>query len=99
MEAVVVLLRRNVALVMYRILHRHSAGLECKGSRHRGIKPSALRPATVEASMNSALSDACEVAFDHAAPRCAPLRSAPSSRYAVRVWSMQASGLAGRMSY
>jgi hypothetical protein len=48
--------------------------------------------------MNIALSGACEVAFDHASPRCAPLRSAPSRRYAVGVWSMQASGLAGRMN-
>ena len=49
--------------------------------------------------MDIALSGAFEVASDQAAPRCAPLRLAPSRRHAERVWSMLASGPVGRMSY
>jgi len=88
----------GVALVTCPVLQWHSVGLEWKASHCRRIKPSALRPALFEASMNLARSSVCEVACDRAAPRCAPLRLAPGHRDAVRVWSLQASGLVARMN-
>jgi hypothetical protein len=47
--------------------------------------------------MNLAVSGACDVASDHAAPRWAPLCLALGIRYAERVWSMQMFGLVGHM--
>ncbi len=48
--------------------------------------------------MNIARSGDSEVAFDHAAPRCATLRLALGRGYAERVRTMPASGLVGRTS-
>ena len=45
--------------------------------------------------MNIALIGARNVASVHAAPRCAPFRSAPGCGYAEQVWSMQAFGFVG----
>ena len=89
----------SVGLVTSRSCNGTARGSNWKAPHHRGIKPSALRSAIAEASMNVALSSACEVGSDHAAPRCASLRLAPGIRYAERVWSMQAFGLVGRMSH
>ena len=89
----------SVAFIRYAVVQWNSAGAELKAPRLRGIKPSALRLATVEASMKAALCGVCEVASDHAAPRCAPRRWALGIRYAEGVWSMQAFGLVGRMEY
>ena len=49
--------------------------------------------------MNIALSSPGEVAFDHAAPRCAPLRLALGRAHVEGVWPMLTSGLVGRMSF
>ena len=64
-----------------------------------GIEPCALRRARAEKLMSVTLFRAWEVGSDQAAPRCAPLRSAPGRAYAARVCTMQASGPVGRMSY
>ena len=73
-------------------------GSSPEDSHPRGTKPSALRLAWAEASMNLALPSATNTASGRPAPRCAPLRLAPGCEYAEQVWSMQASGLAGRMN-
>jgi hypothetical protein len=78
----VVLLRGIAALAGHAVLQWHSAGLEVDATHRRRIKPSALRSATVEASMKRTLSVAHELASDHAAPHHAPLRSSPDNRYA-----------------
>ena len=39
------------------------------------------------------------VGSNQGAPRCAPLRLAPSHRYAMRVGAMHAPGLVGRMNF
>jgi hypothetical protein len=86
-------------LVRSTVLPSRSARPEFHRPHPRGTKPSALRSGLVEASMNVALSRACNVASDHAAPRCVALRLAPGNRYAEHVWSMQASGIVGRMGF
>ena len=49
--------------------------------------------------MNLALFAVGDVAFVQGVPRCTPLRLAPGCGYAEQVWSMQASGFAGRMGF
>jgi len=73
-------------------------GSSPEGPHPRGTKPSTLRLAWAETSMNIALASATNTASGRPAPRCAPLRLAPGCEYAEYVWSMQASGLAGRMN-
>jgi hypothetical protein len=87
-----------VALVGHVVDQRLSASLEMDAIHHRGVKPNALRYAAAT-SMSRALVGTCDVASDSAAPRCAPLRSAPGQRYATCAWSMQAFGVVGRVSH
>ncbi len=89
----------SIAFVRYAVLQWHSAGPELEAPHLRGIKPSALRLSTIETSMKADLRRASDVASDHAAPRCARLRSVLGIRYAERVWPMQAFGLVGRMEH
>jgi hypothetical protein len=77
--------REIAVLVASAVVQWHSTGLEAETPHRRGIKPSALRLATVEASMSRTVVGASDVASDHAAPRCAPLRSASGHRYALCV--------------
>jgi len=56
--------RRIFALVMHPVLQRHSTGLEMDAAHRCHAKPSALRLATVEASMSCALVGTCDVASD-----------------------------------
>ena len=99
METVAMFFGGSHALVNHAVAQWHSAGLELEARHPRRIKPSALRLATVEASMKVAVCGACDVGSDQAAPRSASLRSAAGSRYAEPVWSMQACGLVGRMEH
>ena len=56
--------RRIFALVMHPVLQRHSTGLEMDAAHRCHAKPSALRLATVEASMSCALVGTCDVPSD-----------------------------------
>ena len=56
--------RRIFALVMHPVLQRHSTGPEMDAAHRCHAKPSALRLATVEASMSCALVGTCDVPSD-----------------------------------
>ena len=79
--------------VRSRAMAQHGARI---GSSSPSWHQTRCAPISDEASMKLALSNACDVASDRAAPRRASLRSS-GNRYAERVWSMQAFGVVGRM--
>ena len=64
MQRAVVLAGGSPVLVTYPVLQRHSTGLEMDAAHRCHAKPSALRLATVEASMSCALVGTCDVASD-----------------------------------